>query len=178
MRFVLFLLGVVLGVAGTLAYGLFVHPEPSVPAARPVLAEAPLTITLGERFLTGVVQRAALDAPRGVDVPPANLRVTPRDGVLELHAAVEVLGNTTSGQAILRPVLRDGRLVMDVVETNLGAFPIAAVEKVLEQQINARIGSLLAGMPVTFTGVRVDAARGLTLTCEVDLDAIAGPPRS
>lgn len=178
MRFLLFLFGLVVGVAATLAYALFFHAEPSVPATRPVLAEAPLTVTLGERFLTGVVQRAVLDAPRGVDVPPANMKVELRDDRIELHAAIEVLGRPTRGRAVLRPLLQNGKLVMEVVETDLGSFPIQAVEQVLEQQVNARIGSFLDGMPVTFTGVRVDA-RGLTLTCDVDLDAIAGPaPRS
>ena len=180
MRFVLFLLGLVVGVAGTLAYAMFFNAETSATATRPVLGEAPITVTLGERFLTGVVQRAVNDTatPRGVDVPAANLRVTMRDDVLELHANIEVLGKPASGTAVLRPLLRDGRLEIEVVETNLGSMPLAPIEQLLEDQINQRIASLLEGMPVTVTGVRVDRMRGLILTCDVALDEVAGPPPS
>src|SRR5688572_22724310 len=128
MRFVVFLLGLILGVAGAIAYMMFFTTEPSATASQPVLGEAPITVSLGERFLTGVVQRAGkvadANAPQGVELSAAKLRVEPRAGVLALHASVQVLGKETTGTALLRPVLKDGKLVIEVVETNLGSLPL------------------------------------------------------
>jgi hypothetical protein len=177
MRFVLFLLGLVLGVTTTLAYTVFVPargaPSPDAP---PLPAQPPITVMLGEPFLTSLVQRAALDAP-GVTLERSRLRVEPRDETLLLHATVEMLGQRTSGTAVLRPTLADGALRIEVVETNLGLLPVPALDRVLEEQINARLRSLLDGMPVTFTGVRIESARGLTVTARVDLDRVHSASR-
>lgn len=172
MRIVLFLLGIVLGVGGTLAYSVLANPaEPAVSA--PLPTNAPITVTLGESFLTAVLRRSAITpAPSGapgVAVPASALRAELADDKIIVHATVDVLGKPTESTATMRPVLRDGRLVIDVVETNLGDLSIPALEGVLDQQINARLASLLQGMPVTFTGVKVTRAGGLVVTCQVDL---------
>ncbi|CAN5729776.1 hypothetical protein BH11MYX1_BH11MYX1_47720 [soil metagenome] len=39
----------------------------------------------------------------------------------------------------------------------------------LEKQINARIQTLLASLLATTTGVEIDHAHGLTITCDGDL---------
>jgi len=46
------------------------------------------------------------------------------------------------------------------------------MDQLLEQQINARLQPLLEGVPVIVTGVGVDPARGLVVTCQVDLDRL------
>lgn len=170
MRLLLFLFGIALGVAGTLGYAVFAHPAVE-PVAQPLPASSPIAVTLGEGFLTGILQRGVLDTP-GVSVPRGSLRAELRDDAIVVHANVEVLGKATDGQAVLRPVLRGGKLAIDVVDTNLGTLPLPALDDVLDRQINARINSLLAGMPVTITGVRVERDRGMTVTCQVDLDRL------
>jgi hypothetical protein len=170
MRFLLLVLGIALGVAGTLAYAMFA-PTAEVPVAHPLPANPAITITLGESFLTEIMQRTALEAP-GVSVPRTQLRVELRDDTIVVHANVEVLGQPTDGTAVLRPVLRGDRLQIDVVETNLGSMPLPAFEQVLDKQINARIQSLLQGMPVTITGVNIERDKGLTIACQVDLDRL------
>lgn len=168
MRFFLFLFGIALGIAGTLAYTMFVlHPAPS-PMPQVLPPDPPITVTLGESFLTAIVRRGALDTP-GVTIPGNGLRAEPIDGAIVVHATVDVLGQTTTGTVTLRPVLDAGRMHIVVVSTDLGSVPLPAIDQVLEAQIDARVASLLAGLPVTVTGVRVERGRGLVVTCEVDL---------
>jgi hypothetical protein len=69
-------------------------------------------------------------------------------------------------------VLRDGQLQIDVVGTNVGAIPVPQLQDTVAKQINARVHSLLEGMPVTITGVHVDREHGLTITCDVDVDQL------
>jgi uncharacterized protein YpmS len=169
VRFFILLFGIVLGVAGTLAYSVLANPPEPVPAAQALPADPPMTVTLGESFLTALVRRGT-PPTTGVSVPPTALRTEVRDDAIVVHANVDVLGKMTSGTAVLRPVLRDGHLKIEVVETNLGDLSIPAMEQVLEQQIDARLKSLLDGMPVTITGVKLERGRGLIVTCNVDLD--------
>ncbi|MEO7093910.1 MAG: hypothetical protein ABI175_11710 [Polyangiales bacterium] len=171
MRFFLFVFGIVLGVAGTLAYTMFVVHPATTPIAEALPANPPMTVTLGESFLTAVVRRGALDT-QGLAVPGNALRAELGDGTIIVHAAVEVVGQSTEGTITLRPTLNVGRLGIAVVETNLGSVQIPAMDHMLETQINARVQSLMAGLPVTITGVSVERGRGLILTCEVDLQRL------
>lgn len=174
MRFVLFLLGIVLGIGGTLAYGVFVASPPP-PRPQALIEEAPVTVTLDERFLTALVQRAvaagAVQAP-GVDVKRTQVDARLGNGVIIVRANVEVLGQPTRGTVTLRPVLDAGRLRFEVVETNLGTIQLPAIEQVLETQVNDRVGSLLDGLPVTVTSVAIQPGRGLVITSQVDLDRL------
>jgi hypothetical protein len=167
MRFVLFLLGLVLGVAGTLAYAMFGSATAQPAIMRPPADDAPITVTLGKPFLDGLLRRTVLELP-GVGATPADLEVEFRDGTIAVHADIDVMGRSARGETVLKPVLRDGRLRVDVVETNLGAMPLPAMERVIEDRINARLRSLMSGIPVTFTGATVDPARGLVVSCTVD----------
>jgi hypothetical protein len=179
MRLLLVVVGIVLGVLGTIAYGVFVPTEP-MPAPQPVISHAPMTVTLDARFLTALVQRAvgdgALQAP-GVDVPRTQVEAELRDGLIVVHAKVEVLGQPTQGTVTLRPVLDAGRLRIQVADTNLGSIELPALDELLETQINDRVGALLDGLPVIVTGVGADAAHGLVVTCQVDLDRLPSPQR-
>jgi len=173
MRFVVFLLGTILGVGGTLAYSVLANPAELPAATASLPANAPITVTLGESFLTAVLRRSAISpAPSGtpgVAVPASALRAELGDGEIIVHAAVDVLGQPTESTARMRPVLRGGRLAIEVIETNLGDLSIPALEGVLDQQINARLASLMEGMPVFVTGVKVTRDAGLIVTCQVDL---------
>ncbi len=175
MRLVLFVVGIVVGIVGTIAYGMFVATAP-VPAAKPVISQAPMTVTLDERFLTALVQRAVADgavqAP-GVEVPRTQVDARVTGAGILVRANVEVLGQPTKGTITLRPVLDAGRLRFEVVETNLGAIELPAMDELLETQVNQRVGSLLDGLPVTITNVGVDPARGLVVATQVDLDRLA-----
>lgn len=174
MRALLFVVGIALGVLGTIAYGMFIATPP-VPAPQTVVSHAPMTVSLDERFLTALMQRAVADgvvAAPGVDVPRTQVVAELRDGLIVVHANVEVLGQPTQGTITLRPVLDAGRLKIQVAETNLGSIVLPAMDQLLEQQINARIQPLLEGVPVIVTGVGVDPAHGLVLTCQVDLDRL------
>jgi uncharacterized protein YpmS len=170
MRFLLLVLGIALGVAGTLAYATFASPS-QVPATAPLPADPQLTVTLGDRLVTEIIRRSVLDAP-GLGTTKPDVAVTLRDDLIVVDASVDVLGKRASGTATLRPKLDGGRLRIDVVDTSLGTLPMPPLEQILEKQINARIAALLVGMPVTFTGARVDRTRGLTVTCRVDLAAL------
>jgi hypothetical protein len=176
MRLVLFLFGIALGVAGTLAYAMFAEGAraPVVAVAQPLPPNPPISIRLGEPFLTGIVRHAAAETP-GVAVPPGQpgqLRVELRDDAIIVHANVAVLGQGTDATATLRPLVRDGQLHIDVVKTSVGTMPVPALEQMLEKQINSRVQTLLASMPATITGVEIDHAHGLTITCDVDLDKL------
>lgn len=171
MRFIILLFGIALGVAGTLAYSVFANPPETVPAAQALPADPPITVTLGESFLTALVRRGT-PPTQGVSVPPTALRTEVRDDAIVVHANVDVLGKMTQGTAVLRPVLRDGKLKIEVVETNLGDLSIPAMEQVLEQQIDMRLRMLLEGLPVTITGVKLERGRGLIVTCNVDLERL------
>lgn len=176
MRLVLFLLGLALGVAGTLAYAVFASPAEPATVSAPLPANAPITLTFSDSFLTAVLRRSVISSAGGAPglaIPASGLRAELRDDVIVVHATVDVLGRPTESTAILRPVLRDGGLAIDVVETNLGDLPVPGFENVLGQQINARLASLMEGMPVTFTGVKVTREAGLEITCQVDLDHLA-----
>lgn len=168
MRFVLFVFGIVLGVAGTLAYTMFVVNPAPAPLPQVLPPDPPITVTLGESFLTAMVRRGALDTP-GFTIPGSALRAEPIDGAIVVHATVDVLGQTTEGTVTLRPIIAGGRLRVAVIATDLGSVPLPAMDRLLEAQIDARVQSLLAGLPVTVTGVRVERGRGLVVTCEVDL---------
>lgn len=174
VRLFLFVIGFALGVAATLGYGIFVATEP-VPAPQPVATHAPMTVSLDESFLTAIVQRNAAEtvAAPGVDVPRTQMRVEIVGQNIVVHAAVKVLDQPTDGTVTLRPVLDAGKLRIEVVNTNLGAIQLPGLDQVIAQQINDRLRSLLHDLPVTVTGVTVDPVRGLTVTCQVDLQQLA-----
>ena len=179
MRIVILLVGIVLGVLGTIAYGMFVVTGPG-PVATPVPTHAPMTVALDENFLTAVMQRAIATTPAstvpGVDVPKTNVRASLRGDNIVVHASVNVLGAPTEGTMSLRPVLRGGKLAFEVTDTNLGSIALPAMDQVLETQINARVQPLFDGMPVTVTGVGIEPGRGLVLTCQVDLERLEQAP--
>lgn len=181
MRLLLFLFGIALGVAATLAYAIFVDGKSAAAVAvaidQPLPANPSISIRLGEPFLTGVVRHAAAETP-GVAVQPTQLNTELRDGTIIVHANVDVLGQVTDANATLRPVVRDGQLHIDVVKTDVGTMPVPGVAQMLEKQINARVQTLLASLPATITGVEIDHAHGLTITCDVDLDKLDRHPRS
>ncbi len=170
MRILLLLLGFALGVASTLAYATFASPS-QVPEPVALESDPQLSVTLGEPLVTELIKRAIAETP-GVSARP-DLRVVLRDDAIAIDASVDVLGQRANGTALLRPKVDGGRLRIEVVETNLGTLQLPPLEGILEKQINARIASLLAGMPVTFTGARVERTRGLTLTCRVDVASLA-----
>ncbi len=170
MRLFLLALGFVLGVGATLVFAIFIRPT-GTPVVRSLPAEPSITVVLGEHFLGEMIRQAVRESP-GMATAPTDIRVRLRSDTIVVHASVEVLGRRTEGTAVLRPVLKQGRLRVDVVQTSLGAMPIPPLEQSLEAQINARIGSLLTGMPVTFTGVRVEPTRGLVLTCNVEVESL------
>lgn len=170
MRFLLLVLGIALGVAGTLAYATFASPSQG-PSPGSLPADPQLTVTLGDRLITEIVRRSVLDAPALRGTRP-DLAVSLRDDLIVIDATLDVLGKRARGGATLRPKLESGRLRIDVIETNLGTLPMPPLQPILEARINARIAALLAGLPVTFTGARVDRTRGLTVTCRVDLAAL------
>lgn len=175
MRFVLFVFGIALGIAGTLVYSAFASPS-QVPAATPLDANPQLTVTLGKPLVAELVKRAIAEAPLA---GKPTLQVTLRDDAIAVDASVDVLGRKASGTALLRPRVEAGKLLIAIESTSLGALELPGLESVLEKQINARIGALaptLAGMPVMLTGARVEPA-GLTLTCQVDLASLKLPTR-
>lgn len=69
-------------------------------------------------------------------------------------------------------MLDAGKLRIEVVNTNLGAIKLPALDQVIAQQINDRLASLLQDLPVTVTGVTLDPVHGLTVTCQVDLQQL------
>lgn len=171
MRFLLLIVGFALGVAASVGYVMFVAND-DPPPPRPMPQDPPITVMLGERFLEGIIRKSAIKAAPGVEVSKTRLQIATRPDVIEVHTAVDVLGQTTEGKAVLRPILRGGKLKVDVVETNVGEVPFPPMEQVIEEQINQRVSSLLSGLPVTITGVRVEPGRGVIVTCAVDLDRL------
>lgn len=171
MRFLVFLLGLALGIAATLAVVVFAPARPVSPP-RPLPQDAPISVTFGDRFLTSLVRNADLPSPPGVTIERTQLRVQLRDDDLVVHAGITVLGNPVQATVVLRPALRGDHLAIEVVSTDLGTMPLP-IERVLEEQINRRLAWLLDGIPVTITGVAVERGHGLTITCEVDVEQLA-----
>ena len=174
MRLFLLVLGIALGVAGTLAYGVFIGTEPA-PTARPVASHAPVTASVNETLLTAIVQRIAVGAPgvNGVDVQRTRVRAEIVNDTIVVHAAVKLFEQTTNGTVTLRPVLGSGgTLRIDVVNTNLGTIQLPGVDAAIATQINERLHALLKDLPVVVTGVSVDPVRGLTVTGQVNLQEL------
>lgn len=174
MRFVLFVLGLVLGVAITLGYVVFVDTNVRPPAPRVALErEAPITVVLGEPFLAGIVRLALVESAPTSALEPVTVTVDVSDDALVVGADINVLGQQARGTARLRPMLEHGELRLGVIDSTLGGLPLAPMDDAIEQQLNARLHSLFEGVPVTVTGLRLDRARGLILTCEIDLAQLA-----
>jgi len=169
MKFVVFLLGLVLGIAGTLAYATFAGSS-RLPAPAVLEHDPQLSVTLGEPLVTELIKRSVEDAA-GAGARP-DLRVRLQDDAILLDADLDVLGRRGHGTATLWPAIKDGKLRIEVAKASLGDLAMPALEQVLEKQINRRIRSLLAGMPVTFTGARVIAGTGFVITCRVDVASL------
>ena len=164
MRFVLLVIGFVLGVGSALAYAWFAGASPEDTAApTPARPDPPMSVALGEPFLTALLRTGRS--------PLGDVTVKAGDGVLVVNGTVDVLGRPTAASATLRPVVRAGELHVDVVQTELADLPVP-MEQALEQQMNQRIRSLLVDLPVTITGVSVVPHRGVIVTCEVDVSAL------
>ncbi len=170
VRFLIFVFGIALGIASTLVYAAFATPSP-VRVAAPLESDPQLSITLGQPIVAELVQRAIAEAPEIGKQP--KLQVSLRDGAIAVAASVEVLGRRGSGTALLRPIIEKGKLRLAIESTSLGTLELPVVS-LLETRINSRIGAInptLSGMPLTFTGVRIDET-GLTVTGRVDLAAV------
>jgi hypothetical protein len=172
-RLLTLLVGIVLGGGAVLLYMLLVPAEPTARVATPVTqappANPPMSVTLGEPFLTALARDALANAP---ELPPINdVRVESAHGELIVRGTLDVLGNPVAGSATLRPTIDAGELHIEVVRTEFGQLPVP-LERVIEQQINRRLGGLFADLPVTLTGVAVEWRRGMTVTCDVALDQL------
>jgi uncharacterized protein YpmS len=169
VRFLILVFGFALGVGSTLVYSAFASPS-QLPAPTPLETDPQLSVTIGEPLVAELIKRSVAEAP-GLAVKP-QIAVALRDDAIAVDASVDVLGRKASGTAILRPVIEGGKLRIQIASTNLGSLNLPPLEAMLEKQMNARINSLLSSMPVTFTGARVDAQRGLTVTCRVDVASL------
>lgn len=170
VRFLIFVFGIALGIASTLVYATFANPS-QAPVATPLESDPQLTITLGQPLVAEVVQRAIAEAP-GLGAKPT-IQVSFKDEAIAVDASVEVLGRRGSGTALLRPTIEHGKLRVAIARTSLGTLELP-VASLLEKQLNSRIGAIsptLSGLPLTFTGVRIDK-QGLTVTGRVDLAAL------
>ena len=157
--FLVFVFGIAVGVGGAIAYSSFATAQVTPPAA-PVADNPPISVTLGEPFLTAIVQ----SVPTKLD----NVSVKAEDGVLVVRGTANVLGQPAAASAKLRPVVSGGALHVEVVNTELGELAVP-MEQLLETQLDRRIHALLADMQgVTITGATVTAGRGLVITCNVD----------
>jgi hypothetical protein len=172
-RLLTLLVGIVLGGGAVVLYMLLVPPTPtarvSTPSTLTPPVNPPMSVTLGEPFLTAIARDALAHA---AELPPIDdVRVESGHGELIVRGTLEVLGNPVAGSATLRPVVDAGELHIEVVRTEFGQLPIP-VERVIEQQINRRLSGLFADLPVTLTGVSIEWRRGMTVTCDVALDQL------
>ncbi len=165
-RLIILFVGFALGVGAMLVYLWQAGAvEPASPAA--LARDAPLSITMGEQFLTAIARRSL----GGSGGPLTAVVVKTDDGVILVEGRAEILGQQRVATARLRPVLREGRLRIEVLSTELADLPVP-MEQGIEDQINMRIRSLLADVPVVFTSVSVLAERGLVVTLRVELDRL------
>lgn len=169
MRALMLVLGFLLGVASALAYAMFVARPPEVTTPAADITDAPVMVTFDDQVVTGLIRRAAQDS-HDLGVAPASLSAELRDDTIIVHAAVDVLGGRTDGTVVLHPTIVSGKLHVEVVKASLGSMPLPALEQLVEDQIDKRVGALIAGLPITLTGVRVEHSRGLIVECRVDFD--------
>lgn len=168
-RLLTLLVGFALGVGAAVLYlvtNAQVQPRP-VSAHQP---HPPMSVTLGDPFLTTLTRDAL--AGTEIDQRLAKLTVTSEDGVLVVSGEADMAGTPILASATLRPIVRNSKLVVDVVSTDFGSFPVPPLETLVEEQVNARLTALLGTMPVTITGVSVARGRGMTVTCAVDLQQL------
>ncbi len=177
MRFFTFLVGVIFGVGGAVAYMVFAAPMAPPPPSAALPKDPPLSVTFGESLITDLLKHSTVRAP-GVEIPPGALRAELRDGVIVIHADVDIVGQSSRGSAVVRPLLRDGRIAFEVVETTLGVLPLPQLESLVNQQVNARLQGVLNLLPVQITGIRVEQATGITVSCQVDLARLTRPTGS
>ncbi|MFN8557617.1 MAG: hypothetical protein U0531_09815 [Dehalococcoidia bacterium] len=163
-------LGLALGAAATLA--LFGPPD-SEPRGRPTSIAPPefapdISVTFSLTLLSALVQQAAerADAP----ISMTDVRVEAARGALLVRGNITVAGHGAAGVIPLEPTVEDGRLRMRVRDARLGPFPAPPrLERLVEAPVNARIESVLAGLPATITGAAV-SDEGLTVTARTQLD--------
>jgi len=172
MRLVTFILGLLLGAAGAVAYMMFGMPARQPVVTAPLPKDPALTIVFGPGVVDQVIQRGAREA--AAEASAHDVRTELRNGVIVVDGEVELLGQTSHASVELRPVLRAGQLRVDVAQPSVGALPVPvpALEQILERELDTRIHAMLDGMPVTLSGVQVDPVRGVTVTGEVDPAAL------
>jgi hypothetical protein len=173
-RLAILIAGVLLGVAGTAVY-LVSAAETPPPPLQALPAEAPVSMTFGEAFLSALIRDGLTES----DVPAAieDVRVEAQAGALVVTGTTDVLGKRVPASATLHLQVSGGKLVVDVAQTEFGALPVP-LEQALATQINDRIAGLIAQLPATITGARVEPGRGLTVTAQVDVDRINEPRAS
>lgn len=163
----LVLLGAAIGAGAALIY--VAETAPLAPRATIALPDhPPIQVSFGPAFLTALLRDALRhEAPAFTD-----LVVTVRGGRLVARANVEIFGQRTSARVVLRPTLVAGHVHVGVARVTVGTieFPLEAT---LDRAIDDRLHALLTGLPVTIAGLAVDPDRGLIVTCNVDLAALA-----
>lgn len=164
--------GLIAGSGGFLALGLTgVAPPPLPPAA--ATQEWEITLDLTDAFLAEQIDTGGA----GNQYALRDVRVTSRDdGTVVINATITATlgGNGTppagrpglpfplpgsatpavAGEFVLRPGVRDGRLIVDVERASLGPLPVPPnLGQLLENPLNRQVANTMGERPFRVVGV-------------------------
>ncbi len=167
------LIGVIIGVVGFLAIGLFVISPPTISQAAPG-QPWDVTLDITDAFLT-----TQMNKPRASSSGISSIPIQLSDAKAAMHAdgTVTITGNlgrsggtaapsvgrlpiNTNGnvavEIVLRPKAADGKLTVEVVSAQLGPLPIPAnLGSLLDGPINDQIANALNGQSFAITELTV-----------------------
>lgn len=176
----LFLLGVFLlgALAALVAEQLFLAPDPAITrtAGLPPSDQNPdLRVTLSAGLLAALIQQSVDQGQAPVTIE--NVRVETEPGRLTIRGNIPVAGRTVPGSVDLAPDVVDQRLVMRVLDAQLGPLAIPRdLGRLVEGPLNSRVADATSGLPASITAATVDAS-GLTVIARVNPAGTVGPAR-
>ena len=164
-------IGLLLGVAGTLVWQVFVvDSERDAFAPAPQPRDPDVVVTLSYALIAALINEEI--ARSEISLPLRDIRAGDDDGRLVLRGSVRVLGRDVPGSVELEPHVEDGRLVTRLRGARLGGLPIPSnVQRLAEDPLNRQLLAVIGNLPATLSSVRVSDA-GLVVTADVRIEEL------
>ena len=170
------LVGVLIGVTGTLAVQWAIQDEQEVVAVTAVTVDQSpdMSVQLSGGLLTALIRE---EIEQGESpVPLEDVRVVTTEGKLVVRGDVVALRRAVGGFVEMEPVVEDGRLRLRVRRAKLGPLPVPNnIECLAERPINARLAAATGGLPAAVTSARV-TDDGLLVTARVRVGELRALP--
>jgi hypothetical protein len=176
MSWAMFLLGIVVGIVGSLGYALFLAggAAPSLATPTPARSSA-LVLQLSTVYMGELVAKNLVTA--GIPGKIERVQVTlTRDGFMTIAGddviQVLVLSLKTHFSIVLQPLVRACLFQVHILHANLGSIPVTGFAATFEGQINQQLMSQPSSLP---SGFRY-CASGVSATATSLLIAYSAQP--